>query len=70
MSVSLSQVRERLARHARGELSPTEESELLRDARVLRRRVERLQALHPELGVSLSPELEALAGGPALAASN
>lgn len=70
MSVSLGQVRERLARRSRGELSPSEESELIRDARVLRRRVERLQALHPDLGVSLAPELEALAGGHALAASN
>ncbi len=70
MSVSLGHVRERMALQARGELSPSEEHQLRRDARMLRRRVERLQALHPDLGVSLSPELEELAGLSTLSASN
>jgi hypothetical protein len=70
MSVSLTGVRERLARHMRGELSPDETGALLRDARALRRRMERLQALRPELGIDFSPELEAFCPGPALSASN
>ncbi|MBL4848215.1 MAG: hypothetical protein JKY65_22080 [Planctomycetes bacterium] len=70
MSVSLTAVREGLARHMRGELSPDETGALMRDARVLRRRMERLSALHPHLEVGFSAELEALCPGPALSASN
>lgn len=69
MSVSLPQVRARLAARARGELSPSEEQALIRDARILRRRLDRLQALHPELQVSLSTELDELASPPLLTAS-
>lgn len=69
MSVSLPQVRARLAARSRGELSPQEEQALVRDARILRRRLERLRALHPEIEVSLSPELDELASPTLLTAS-
>lgn len=69
----LATARELLARRAAGaELSPTEFATLQRAAKTLRRRLERLQALYPEVAdfVSLSAELDELAQPPVLTASN
>ncbi|MGE0708239.1 MAG: hypothetical protein AB7N76_01240 [Planctomycetota bacterium] len=65
----LASVRERLERRAQGLLSADEEAALVRDARLLRRRVDRLKARHPGLEVELSEELDELAPPPVLSAS-
>lgn len=71
MAVSLRRVRELLERRAAGLLSDGEQAELVRDARVLRRRLERLQALDPEAygELALSAELDELAQPPVLSGS-
>lgn len=66
----LASVRERLARRAEGLLSPDEEALLVRDARTLRRRLDRLKARCPEIQIELSEELDELAPPPVLSASN
>jgi hypothetical protein len=65
----MSSVRQLLARRARGGLSSSEEAQLLRDARTLRRRLDRFRARHPEIEIELSAELDELAPPPVLTAS-
>jgi len=69
--LSLSDVRVLLARHERGELSASEEANLVREARRLRRRLDRLRAIDPETygDISLGQELDALTQPSVLTAS-
>ena len=61
--VRLSRVRELLERRRQGDaLTPAEEAELTRDARILRRRLERLHTQYPDtLWIQLDDELARLA---------
>ena len=70
--VSLRQVRELMARRAAGEsLTADEQAALVRDARILRRRLDRLRALDPEVfgDIELTGELDELAEPPILTGS-
>ncbi len=67
--LSLNAVRDLLARNARGELSDSEQATLQQSARTLRRRLDRVLALFPEIGVELSEQLDELAQPPVLTAS-
>ncbi len=69
MAISLKAVRELLERDARGELSNEEQATLQQNARTLRRRLDRVRALYPELELSLSEQLDELARPPVLTAS-
>ena len=68
--ISLNTVRELLARDIRGELSDAEQATLQQSARTLRRRLDRVRALFPEVGVSLCEQLDELAQSPVLTASS
>ena len=69
MAISLRTVRELLERNARGELTDEEQATLQQNARTLRRRLDRVRALYPELQVGLSQQLDELAQPPVLTAS-
>lgn len=69
MAISLTTVRDLLERDARGELSYEEQATLQQNARTLRRRLDRVRALYPELEVSLCDPLDELAQPPVLTAS-
>ncbi len=69
MSVSFRTIKTLLQRRSSGEpLSQEEEEGLRRDARILKRRLAKLQAYDPETygGFALSEELEALISAPLL----
>ena len=69
--LSLRELRALLARHARGELSASEEASLVVEARRLRRRLDRLRAIDPESygDITLGDELDALIQPSVLTAS-
>lgn len=67
--LSLRAIRELLARNARGELSESEQATLQQSARTLRRRLDRVLALYPQIGAELSEQLDELAQPPVLTAS-
>ena len=73
MTLTLPQIRKLLTRRAAGEiLTDCEVANLASSARTLRRRLDRLKAIHPELDsfISLSSVLDELAQPPVLTASN
>ena len=70
MNSSFAVLRGLLARHLAGEvLSTDERASLSRDAKILRRRLARAQALCPDLGASLHGALDELAQPPVLSSS-
>ena len=70
MAISLKDVRELLAKNEAGQLDEAGQSTLLQNARSLRRRLDRVLALYPELEIELSEELDELAKPPVLSASS